>query len=301
MSKGKFFQKVQMVRRDLELSPEELQAESNPSQTPSSQKANTSNENTTNPTDLKNTDVATTETTTVSATASSDSSVTTTTTTAAPSNYDLDYIITDTSQIKDNSGKSPKLVLIGTSVVVEETAIAFLKMRDAAKKEGIDLYINSGFRPAFGPRITVKSKSGKTTTITTQESLRRNKANWVQSVRNNYSSDDEFVFKAPASGFNPLTAPPGYSNHGRGTALDLDTGSRVSFSRKLSKEGKNYIWLVKNSWKYGFVRAVGTEEWHYEYEPRLAKSGPYAKVADSTSNLYYADLGLTGLKKDNLG
>ena len=64
MSRGRFYQKIQLVKRDLELSPEELASESNSgtnqSQTPSAAKANNSLENTTNPTDLTNTDVAST-------------------------------------------------------------------------------------------------------------------------------------------------------------------------------------------------------------------------------------------------
>ena len=64
MSRGRFYQKMQLVKRDLELSPDELASESNSgtnqSQTPSASKANNSLENTTNPTDLTNTDVAST-------------------------------------------------------------------------------------------------------------------------------------------------------------------------------------------------------------------------------------------------
>jgi hypothetical protein len=85
MSRGSIVQKVQMVKRDLELSPDELKAEK--------EKATVENKNTTslvekttNPTDLKNTDVASgltasglnVETTT------STTSTTTSTTTAAP-------------------------------------------------------------------------------------------------------------------------------------------------------------------------------------------------------------------------
>jgi hypothetical protein len=78
MSRGRFYQKMQLVKRDLELSPDELASESNSgtnqSQTPSASKANNSLENTTNPTDLTNTDVASTVSTPI------DPLVTTTTT-----------------------------------------------------------------------------------------------------------------------------------------------------------------------------------------------------------------------------
>jgi hypothetical protein len=64
MSRGRFYQKIQLVKRDLELSPDELASElnsgTNQSQTPSSDKSNSSLDNTTNPIDLKNTDVEST-------------------------------------------------------------------------------------------------------------------------------------------------------------------------------------------------------------------------------------------------
>jgi hypothetical protein len=53
---------------------------------------------------------------------------------------------------------------------------------------------------------------------------------------------------------------------------------------------------VKNSWKFGFVRAVKSEEWHFEYHPSKSNKGPYAIVSDSTSNLFYSDLGLNNIR-----
>ena len=174
----------------------------------------------------------------------------------------------------------------------ELVAVAYLKMKEAAKKEGISLSINSGFRPAYGPNLKAKTQKGKNVTITTQESLRRDKGRWKN--RSKYSSDDDFVFNAPSSSYNPATAPPGKSNHGNGIALDLNAGSRVAFTKKLNNQV--YTWLVKNSWKFGFVRAVKSEEWHFEYHPDKSKKGPYAIVSDSTANLYYADLGLNNIR-----
>lgn len=45
-----------------------------------------------------------------------------------------------------------------------------------------------------------------------------------------------------------LAARPGYSNHQNGAALDLSTST----------------WLARNASKYGFVRTVSSEPWHYE-------------------------------------
>jgi hypothetical protein len=62
MNRGRYYQKILLVKRDLELSPEESELESNSgvdqSQTSAASNTNASSENTSNPTDLKNTDVA---------------------------------------------------------------------------------------------------------------------------------------------------------------------------------------------------------------------------------------------------
>lgn len=46
-----------------------------------------------------------------------------------------------------------------------------------------------------------------------------------------------------------LAAKPGYSNHQSGLALDVSTST----------------WLARNASKFGFVRTVSQESWHYEY------------------------------------
>lgn len=46
-----------------------------------------------------------------------------------------------------------------------------------------------------------------------------------------------------------LAARPGYSNHQSGTALDLTTST----------------WLANNAARFGFVRTVPREAWHYEF------------------------------------
>ena len=92
---------------------------------------------------------------------------------------------------------------------------------------------------------------------------------------------------AKEAGFN-LAAKPGASNHGKGIALDINTGSRP----KKSLNSKVYSWLVKNSYKFGFVRGVAKEEWHFDYKPDIAVKGPYAAVEGTDSNRFYTDLGL---------
>lgn len=196
-------------------------------------------------------------------------------------------------QVKDNKGQIPEICVVGGITVVKRTALAFLTMQQAAAKEGVKIYINSGFRPAFGPNFTGQTSKGKKVTFYTQETLRRDKSRWISSRRSQFGSDEDFIFKAGASAYTPATAPPGHSNHGNGEALDLSTGSRTAFNKKLNEDV--YIWLVKNSWKYGFIRAVSSEEWHFEYWPDKAKRGPYALIKGTNANRFYSDLGLDKL------
>lgn len=59
-----------------------------------------------------------------------------------------------------------------------------------------------------------------------------------------------------------LAAKPGRSNHQHGQAFDLNT---------LGFDGTPmYDWLKKNAPKFGFLRTVNKEHWHWEYLPKEA-------------------------------
>jgi hypothetical protein len=63
-----------------------------------------------------------------------------------------------------------------------------------------------------------------------------------------------------------LAARPGYSNHQNGLALDLSTSS----------------WLAKNAGRFGFVRTVSKEPWHYEFHGR-DPGGPCSRGQATTT------------------
>ena len=63
-----------------------------------------------------------------------------------------------------------------------------------------------------------------------------------------------------------LAASPGYSNHQNGLALDLSTSS----------------WLAANAQRFGFVRTVPSEPWHYEYRAGKDPGGPCSREAQSS-------------------
>lgn len=95
------------------------------------------------------------------------------------------------------------------------TAAAYLKMKAAAAKVGVHLYIVSGFRTMAQQR---------------------------------------YLYKIYKQGKGNLAAPPGYSNHQSGHALDLNTSS-----------GGVYSWLSNHHSAYGFKRTVPSEKWHWEH------------------------------------
>jgi len=64
-----------------------------------------------------------------------------------------------------------------------------------------------------------------------------------------------------------LAAAPGYSNHQNGLALDLSTSS----------------WLARNASKFGFVRTVSKEAWHYEFHGK-DPGGPCTRGATPTGD-----------------
>ena len=175
-----------------------------------------------------------------------------------------------------NGGSKIQCCQIDGAAINVKIAPAFLDMKEAAKKDGVYLKINSGFRSPYDS-INTKSSSGVKVTSSSQDSL----------------------YKSYLSGKGNVAAKPGKSNHGNGIGLDLNTGGKSS-SRFSNVDRKIYTWLVKNSWRFGFIRAVSSEEWHYDYLPDLAKNGPYGKLPNTDKGLvstkFYKDWDLDNLK-----
>lgn len=102
-------------------------------------------------------------------------------------------------------------------LVEVNTARAYLRMKRAAKNRGISLWVNSGFRTMAEQRYFWRCYQTK-----------------------------------KCNGGNQA-APPGYSNHQSGQALDLNTSARGVYGF-LSRYGRSY----------GFRRTVPSERWHWE-------------------------------------
>lgn len=126
---------------------------------------------------------------------------------------------------------SLRITEINGKDVEVRTAKAFRTMAKAASKHGVDLRIRSGFR------------------------------SYAKQAR---------LYKQYRKGQGNLAAPPGYSNHESGRALDLNVSDHKAFD-----------WLQSHGATYGFHRTVPGEAWHWEYlgdEDKDAISRPDRKV-----------------------
>jgi LAS superfamily LD-carboxypeptidase LdcB len=108
-----------------------------------------------------------------------------------------------------------KVVEVGGAEAEVQTAVAFRAMARAASRAGLDLRIRSGFR--------THAKQAK-------------------------------LYNEYRRGSGNLAAPPGFSNHESGRALDL----------KITDD-KVYAWLERHAASYGFHRTVSGEPWHWEF------------------------------------
>lgn len=141
----------------------------------------------------------------------------------------------------------------------KETYAAFVKMHDAAKKDGIDLIIVSATRNFYSQKGIWESKwtggtkvSGMDLSVSVKDSVERAKYILL------YSS------------------MPGTSRHHWGTDIDINNLNDNYF---LSGQGKKeYEWLTAHAHEYGFCqpyskkgtdRETGYEEekWHWSYMP----------------------------------
>ena len=133
-------------------------------------------------------------------------------------------------------------VKTSASCLVEPAANALITMVDDMEKVGLKIIMTSGFRSR-----------------NTQESVKEN---------------SDAVHAGTPSEY-PSVAIPGHSEHQLGVAVDLKSGSDAAFSYDNFKDSAEYIWMVKNAYKYGFIQSYKpgteaitgyiTEPWHFRY------------------------------------
>ena len=110
--------------------------------------------------------------------------------------------------------------------VVKEVAMYLRAMMDAGLADGVTIGIRDGFR-----------------TMSQQQRY------WDMAPNNE-------IALAAGVGTGNLAAKPGRSNHQNGIAFDFNINH---------DDGRTFSWMTKNAWKYGFIRAVRKERWHWEY------------------------------------
>tara|TARA_B100000925_G_scaffold272680_1_gene236797 strand:- start:103 stop:669 length:567 start_codon:yes stop_codon:yes gene_type:complete len=142
-----------------------------------------------------------------------------------------------------NEAPKDKLVVIEPNIEVHiDMRESLLNMREEAKKEGIYLVFLSGFR-----------------SIKLQNDIFYS----LKSLRN-----QEAVERARVS------APPGYSEHSTGFAIDIgDATQRETDFETEFENTEAFRWLIKNAAKFHFKlsfnknnRYIDYEPWHWRYE-----------------------------------
>ena len=203
---------------------------------------------------------------------------------------DYEYFNTDRSL--PNYAKvigTDKIVLIQGNPVRKTMAPYVLALFQAADRDGIKLKLNSSFRGLWQinhPKTGKKLASGQ---VNCRYSCAINKS-W--STKANMEDRKSPLWTARSSKFSPYVAIPGTSRHQSGTAIDLDYKrykmvNGKSIKTKTTDKDGVYAWLVANAYKYGFVRTVTTEEWHFEYNLDYAKKGPFGKLSPGSSNRWH--------------
>jgi len=136
-----------------------------------------------------------------------------------------------------------KLVLIEPSIEVHvDMRDSLLKMREEAKKDGIYLVFLSGYR-----------------SINLQNDIFYS----LKSIRNQEAAE-----RARDS------APPGYSEHSTGFAIDIgDASQRETDFENDFENTEAFRWLIKNAAKFHFKlsfnkdnKYIDYEPWHWRYE-----------------------------------
>ncbi len=192
--------------------------------------------------------------------------------------------------------KRIKCRLVDGKPVKEELIIPFINMKEACLNETrIPLLITSGYRPAYENIIYKNKKIAQSQReLREQNVINKGKYKEVWKYTTTVISTGKQI-TLTSGYFKPETAAAGSSNHGNGDALDFNTGTRRALSGFGPLNEILYTWLINNSWKYGFVRTVSNEEWHWEYLPTLSgktPTNPYVVLKKSNDNRFYSDLNI---------
>ena len=133
--------------------------------------------------------------------------------------------------------RQEKLVLIEPNIDVHiDMRESLLKMREKAKEDGIYLVFLSGYR---------------------SKNLQKEIFYSLKSVRNQEAAERARV-----------SAPPGYSEHSTGFAIDFGDATQRQTDFETEFENTDaFRWLIKNAAKYHFKLSFGKNNKYIDYEP----------------------------------
>ncbi|MDC3094975.1 D-alanyl-D-alanine carboxypeptidase family protein, partial [Prochlorococcus sp. AH-716-M09] len=136
-----------------------------------------------------------------------------------------------------NEAPKEKLVFIEPNIEVHiEMSDSLLKMREEAKKDGIYLIFLSGYR-----------------SINLQNDIFYS----LKSIRNQEAAERARV-----------SAPPGYSEHSTGFAIDIGDATQRKTDFETDFENTDaFRWLLKNAAKFHFKLSFNKDNRHVDYEP----------------------------------
>ena len=136
-----------------------------------------------------------------------------------------------------NEINKEKLVLIEPNIEVHiDMRDSLLKMREEAKKDGIYLVFLSGYRSI---------------------NLQKDIFYTLKSIRNQEAAERARV-----------SAPPGYSEHSTGFAIDIGDATQRETDFEIQFENtKAFRWLIKNAAKFHFKLSFNRDNKYIDYEP----------------------------------
>jgi len=157
-------------------------------------------------------------------------------------------------------GMDDSRIVSDTILLEKETYSAFVKMKDAAEKDGIIIKLVSGFRDFYRQQMIWNNKYKKFT--------------------NEFSLDGPTAIKEIIR----FSTIPGTSRHHWGTEIDVidknfENEKDLLISKKYEKGGIFYSlkkWMDENSKRFGFYIVYDDnsnrpgfeyEPWHYTYKP----------------------------------
>ena len=189
----------------------------------------------------------------------------------------------DNSKIKRKLYILPQRYSTETILITSTLATPLMKMVKAADKQGTRLLLNSAFRPPVddvylnGKLIQNSQKTIRSNNLLPnfRDKLSEPWKLYTTAIKtfthplngNTVNVGDEVTLSSQGSFFSPKTAPSYRSKHGESLAIDIGSNGGRS---------DTYKWMCLHGWKYGFIRSVNTEPWHFVYKPVVAQKGPTA-------------------------